>query len=251
MQRDSRCRIINLEKNNGPSKARNIGIEEAKGNYVAFLDSDDLFLPDKIEEQLLHMHLTGSNISHTSYKIEENGMKEVVHSGKLDGVVIPQIIESCTIATPTVMIKNQFLRDTGLRFREDFKFGEDTTFWLEVLRNQEILGIDKPFTVVKVDATSARNDLEKHLEGLKNILSYILNDSDYSEYYQQIAKLCLRYAEVAGQVALLKNGNTSGERREGLIRKFIRLSKYQGLPLTVKKIFRKYSSRIVDKIIKS
>ena len=160
VQRESRCRIINLEKNYGPSKARNVGIEEAKGDYVAFLDADDLFLPDKIGEQLLHMHLTGFNISHTSYRTEDKGMKEVVHSGKLDGVVIPQIIESCTIATPTVMIRNQFLKDTGYRFREDLRVGEDTVFWLEVLKNQKILGIDKPLTEVKVDATSARNDLE-------------------------------------------------------------------------------------------
>jgi hypothetical protein len=251
VQRESRCRIINLEKNYGPSKARNVGIEEAKGDYVAFLDADDLFLPNKIGEQLLHMYLTGSNISHTSYKTEEKGMKETVHSGELDGVVIPQIIESCTIATPTVMIRNQFLKDTGYRFREDLRVGEDTVFWLEVLKNQKILGIDKPLTEVKVDATSARNDLEKHLEGLKNILAYILSDNEYSEHYQQIAKLCLRYAEVAGQVALLRKGDVAGEDAEGIIRKFIRLSKYQGVLLTAKKIFRKYSSKITSKIIKS
>ncbi len=249
--KDPQCKIINLEKNCGPSKARNIGIEEAKGEYIAFLDADDLFLPGKIEEQLLHMYLTKSNISHTSYTSKENGKKEVVHSGKLNGIVIPQIIESCTIATPTVMMRHQFLDDGGHRFREDLRVGEDTVFWLEVLKSQKILGIDKPLTEVKVDATSARNNLEKHLEGLKNILSYILNDNDYSKYYQQIAKLCLRYAEVAGQVALLRKGNVRGEVSEGVIRKFIRLSKYQGFGLTVKKILRKYSSKIVGKIIKS
>lgn len=65
--RDSRIKLFKLEKNSGAGVARNNSIEEAKGRYIAFCDSDDRWYPDKLEKQLHYMEAKGCAISHTSY----------------------------------------------------------------------------------------------------------------------------------------------------------------------------------------
>lgn len=65
---------IRLNKNEGPAAARNAALRRAGGRYIAFLDSDDIWLPDKLEKQLAFMHQTGAPFSCTAYeRMNENG----------------------------------------------------------------------------------------------------------------------------------------------------------------------------------
>mgnify|MGYP003823856955 FL=1 len=52
MAKDERIKLIELSEHHGPALARNVGVEEAKGNYIAFLDSDDVWLPKKLQKHL-------------------------------------------------------------------------------------------------------------------------------------------------------------------------------------------------------
>ena len=65
---DHRIHLIRLERNRGVANARNAGIQQATGRYVAFLDSDDVWLPDKLERQLQFMRKTKAAMSYTSYR---------------------------------------------------------------------------------------------------------------------------------------------------------------------------------------
>lgn len=74
LEQDSRISYIRLETNSGAAVARNAGIERAKGKYMAFLDSDDLWYPEKLEKQISFMETNGYNFSCTSYEhINEDG----------------------------------------------------------------------------------------------------------------------------------------------------------------------------------
>jgi glycosyltransferase involved in cell wall biosynthesis len=248
---DKRFKILNLEKNSGPAKARNLGIEKASGEYLAFLDSDDEFLPEKIKEQYIQMLLSGYDVSHTSYIRRSRRKEENINSGALTGNVIPSIISSCPIATPTVMIKTNFLKENKFKFREDMKIGEDTCFWLEILRDTKLLGIEKPLTVVNINEKSAAYDFSKHLEGLTNILVYVLTDKEYSTYNKNISELCNGYIEVSNQLLLGEASAYTIEERLASMNKFkkmIYLFKYQGVILTIKKVVRKYVPKLVNKI---
>lgn len=73
-QKDSRIRLIQLNENSGSAVARNKAIEVARGRYIAFLDSDDLWLPQKLEKQIAFMQNNGHAITYAGYeRIDERG----------------------------------------------------------------------------------------------------------------------------------------------------------------------------------
>lgn len=67
-KKDNRIRLIKLEKNSGPAVARNTAIKEAKGRYIAFLDADDMWLPQKLEKQIEFMKKNNFSFTFTYYK---------------------------------------------------------------------------------------------------------------------------------------------------------------------------------------
>ena len=72
-EKDNRIKLIRMTKNSGPAIARNKGIEMAKGKYIAFLDADDLWLPQKIEKQIQFMKEKNLTVTYSSYHtIDEN-----------------------------------------------------------------------------------------------------------------------------------------------------------------------------------
>ena len=79
---DSRIRYIRLPKNSGAAAARNAALERARGRYIAYLDADDLWMPNKLERQLAFLEETGAVFSCCDYeKIDSDGrsLQKIVH----------------------------------------------------------------------------------------------------------------------------------------------------------------------------
>ena len=72
---DNRIKIINNNKRLGAGPSRNKGIERSNGKYIAFIDADDTWVPDKLKEQISFMRKNGHQISHTSYFIIDEKKK--------------------------------------------------------------------------------------------------------------------------------------------------------------------------------
>ena len=192
--------IIYLEnnKNLGVSASRNSGIKIASGEYIAFLDANDEFLKDKIETQLNELVLCGGSFSHTSYK-RINETENVINSGLQSGNILDECIYHCEIATSTVMIKSKILNE--VLFDENLKIGEDTCLWIELLIKYSIIGINIPLTNVYVDKNSVAYNNEKQIEGLKNILKYVLNNENLKNFDKSIALAAQNYSNMVLKTA--------------------------------------------------
>lgn len=186
-------RVINLsnpkihyykQSNQGPASARNHGIQKSQGKYLAFLDSDDLFLPDKLKKQVKIMEQNPKVIlSHTSYIVFDDKTGKdigVVNSGTFTGKVFPRIMVNCDIATPTVMLRKKSLNN--LLFDESKKIGEDVIFWSEIAKSSKIIGINQPLSRVRQNENSATINIKAQIEGFTNII-------DYNKKYRTLANL--------------------------------------------------------------
>ncbi len=169
---DSRITYLR-QKNRGASAARNVGIRWSSGEFIAFLDSDDYYLPEKLETQISVMEKhPGVVLSHTSYNQVNHQRKflQTIHSGLFTGNVYPGIFALCPIATPTVMVRRTLLGD--LKFYEPIHVAEDLLLWAQISKRSTIIGIDIPLTNVRIYGKNAATDSEKQFEGLSNIVKY-------------------------------------------------------------------------------
>ena len=123
-----RVRYVRKE-NGGPASARNEGLRLAEGEYIAFLDSDDLWLPGKLMFQLQKMREYGAMWSYTDYETFGKGLPtqtKRMFPDRAEGLY-PDF--SMYIGTPTVMVSSAFLREHGLRFDSDLRYGQDALLW--------------------------------------------------------------------------------------------------------------------------
>lgn len=187
---DPRIKLIH-QANQGAGAARNTGMMHARGEYIAFLDVDDVFLPHKIIRQQELMQSMGALFSHTSYYVSCADRKNVlglVSSGQLSGNCYPSIIADCPIAMPTVMIHRAII-DEGFVFPVQCHIGEDVLAWTDLCARYLLLGIDEPLSVVEFEGSSAAISFEKQVSGLGNIIRLISSDPFHGRQRNEIAKL--------------------------------------------------------------
>jgi hypothetical protein len=188
---DSRVRYIRSENRRGPGAARNRGVIEATGQYIAFLDSDDVLTPDKIHRQVTAMEMSGVGFSHTSYStMDESGEPTgAKHTAQFSGTVYPLIISNCPIAMPTVMASRSLL--LKFPFKEDISYGEDICTWIDIAAVTPILGIDELLTRVRSMPSSASQSSSKAVSGNANIAFHIAVSEVHQAQTENLKRLLL------------------------------------------------------------
>jgi len=139
-----KTKIIINKKNLGAGNSRNIGINNAKGKFIAFLDADDHWSKNKLKIQINFMKENKINFSFTSYKIV-NLRKLVIKIIRAQTILSrKQLIKSCDIGLSTVMIKKSVLKVNKF---PNIKTKEDYVLWLAISKKHTLYGIDNALTI--------------------------------------------------------------------------------------------------------
>lgn len=127
---DSRIRYLKNERNSGAAVSRNRALREVKGRWIAFLDSDDLWVPEKLEKQIGFMEKNGYAFTYTDYMICLNGKwLPYVYTGP-NVITRKKMYDYCYFSTITVMYDYEKI---GLIQIENLRKNNDYAMWLQAI----------------------------------------------------------------------------------------------------------------------
>lgn len=130
---NEKIHVFFLKENMGAAKARNKGIVEAEGKYLAFLDADDIWMPEKLEKQVKLMDEPYVNFSFTSYEFGTEEAKPTGHVAHVPSeITYKRALKNTTIFTSTVMFDIEFL-GKDMIMMPDVK-SEDTATWWKIMK---------------------------------------------------------------------------------------------------------------------
>ncbi|WP_407928613.1 glycosyltransferase family 2 protein [Alkalihalobacterium elongatum] len=142
-QADPRIKLIQLQQNSGPAVARNTAIRNAKGRYLAFLDSDDQWTPEKLARQLQFMQEQDIAFSFTQYEVVDEAGAD---TGKVieapEKVTYTDLLKNNVIGCLTVMVDT---KKTGEVEMVNIRSRQDYALWLELSRKGfQPFGLNEP-----------------------------------------------------------------------------------------------------------
>lgn len=158
-----------LEKSKGASYTRNVGIKASQGQYIAFLDDDDIWLPTKIEKQVkLAMSSRAGlvycgRIFETDFNREGRVRERIKDTGKFpEGNISHEAVVRAITVSSTLLVKRQLLEEVGM-FDEDLRVWEDYELAMRVLQHTKA-------AVVREDLVIYRNITKDHAKLSNNFL---------------------------------------------------------------------------------
>src|SRR5438067_1269450 len=141
----------------GPASSRNLGLQAARGSFIAFLDADDLWLPTKLEKQVAVMR------AHPEYGLITCDASMFCDSGVIatsskarqpiaTGHVLRQLLCSNWVGTSCAMVPRKCLEKVGAFDEEMFNGGEDWMLWLKIAAEYPVYFLDEPLVQYRVHA---------------------------------------------------------------------------------------------------
>lgn len=139
--KNEKIRYLKNDKNSGAAVSRNRALREAKGRWIAFLDSDDLWMPEKLEKQISFMEKNGYSFSYTNYEeIDVEGKETGVRVTGPTKVTRTGMLNYCWLGCLTVMYDRNVV---GLIQIEDIKKNNDYAMWLKACKKADCYLLDE------------------------------------------------------------------------------------------------------------
>lgn len=160
------------EKNWGACKARNTGIDASNGEFVAFLDDDDEWMPDKIEKQLQGFVNEKVGLVYSPfYNIMEEGKEELAIRETKSGNLFADLLwTNCVGGTSMPMIRKSVFNDCG-SFDEKLMSLQDYDMWIRIAEKYEMVCINEPLTRRFLQEDSITKKFYKQVQGMEYFLN--------------------------------------------------------------------------------
>lgn len=189
-----------LVENRGAASARNLGISKAQGEFIAFLDADDRWLPAKLEKQvaLFEADKTVGLVFTENVNFNEQGLLEFTankRSRLMHGNIVRNIFVNSNVVTSTVMVRKSVFDHVGL-FEEDLFVAEDDNMWMRICMKYGIALLDERLVQYRETKGSLSRDctatiiaVNKHIEILR---------TRYPDLYDRLGPLAIgkKYADL-------------------------------------------------------
>lgn len=169
--KDERIDLLESKEHKGPGDTRNLSIKRAKGRLIAFLDNDDIWFPEKLEEQVNYMLETRYGFTYSSYElINEYGLSKkqtVKTAGVLD---VNKYLKNTIIGCSTVILNRDIVGDI-LMYKNDTS--DDMTLWLNLMhKGYYAYPLDVILTKYRVRKNSASSNKFKAARDVWRVYRY-------------------------------------------------------------------------------
>ncbi|MFH7027665.1 MAG: glycosyltransferase family 2 protein [Heteroscytonema crispum UTEX LB 1556] len=168
---DSRVKLIS-QPNKGVSTARNTGIAYAQGEYIAFLDADDLWQPTKLEKQVNCLEKNpkvGVVYTWTLLIDEQDNPTGRIFASHAEGNVWQQLLEDDVISTGSSAIIRRTCFDNVGVFDPNLAFAEDLDLWLRIASHYPFAVVKEPLTLYRLHQQNATKNRQKMFQGLRTV----------------------------------------------------------------------------------
>ncbi|MDB9827295.1 glycosyltransferase family 2 protein [Candidatus Pelagibacter sp.] len=163
---DKRIKLIKNDINIGAGFSRNKGISISNGNYIAFLDCDDIWHPEKLERQLNFMKDEKILFSFTSYEVINFEGEIIKYKKAQKKITFTELLSDCNIGLSTVMLEKKLI-DNNCQF-PILKTKEDFVLWLKISKKTDLYGMDIPLVKWrKLSNSLSSNSFQKLIDGFK------------------------------------------------------------------------------------
>jgi glycosyltransferase involved in cell wall biosynthesis len=207
--------VIRHEKNLGVSAARNSGIRVSRSAFIAFLDSDDYWLPQKLETQLQFFRENPDAVLCQTEEIwVRNGIRVNPWNKHLkpSGDIFEKSLKLCLVSPSAVMIKRELLNEVGL-FDEDFPVCEDYDLWLRIGCRYPMHLINKHMLVKEGGHPDQLSSMLKGMDKfrirsmVKLLEAGCLNESQTLAVHKEMERKCRIYGNGCIKHGRLEEGN--------------------------------------------
>lgn len=200
--KDRRLRFVRMDRNQGPGAARNRGTAAGTAPFIAYLDSDDLWHPEKIAKQLIYFEKHPEcQWLHTDETWMRNGetVRQKAEHRKEGGKFLVRAFERCLVATSAVMLRREFFEKHG-GFAEHFFVCEDYELWLRLLADEPAGFLEEPLAIKRAgawDQLSGTREIDRfRVLALHRFYRRIRNDRSKLEYMQPLLSEAERKAAI-------------------------------------------------------
>jgi glycosyltransferase involved in cell wall biosynthesis len=170
---DLRIRYIRLEQNRGSAAARNIGINAAQGEYIAFQDSDDEWQPEKLEKQMRIFENASAQVGvvYTGFYLINGDRKKYIPGPniKTKGDIYNELLKGNFVGTPAAVVRKRCFEKVGV-FDEHLPGLEDWELFIRISEHYMFAYIDEPLLNAFSSPDSISANKDAYIEALKLIL---------------------------------------------------------------------------------